>query len=76
MDRQAVELKSFDAPEDGVAFLLFAIERTQDHVTITAHMVPDDNVVDGDEGDFPQFDATVSVEEYRMLRELFVRFTA
>lgn len=69
-----VILKSFDAPQDGVDHLRFAISRTGDHVLITAHMMPDEEVVDGDEGDFPQFDATVSVEEYRRLREMFVGF--
>lgn len=72
--KSEVILKSFDSPQDGVDHLRFALERTEGHVVITAHMTPDDEVVDGDDGDFPMFDATVSVEEYRRLREMFVGF--
>lgn len=72
--RKEIKLNSFDSPDDGVAHLLFAIERTADHVTMTAHMVADEDVMDASESDFPLFIATMSVEEYRRLREIFVRF--
>jgi hypothetical protein len=77
--RSEVILKSFDAPQDGVDRLVFALERTADHVTVTAHMYPDDSIgsiEDDDEGDFPLFDGTVSIEEFGRLREMFLGFMA
>lgn len=75
--RSEISIQSADAPNDSVEELFFALERGADGlVTITAEMRPTEDVpsdvIDGDS--FPQFIGTVSPEEYRRLREIFVGF--
>lgn len=69
-----LQLQSAAAPDDGVESLYFALVGQAKAVAISAHMNPDDEVIDADEGDFPQFDAVISIEEYRKLRQMFIDF--
>lgn len=65
----ALELPSYDAPEDGVESLTFSFSVHGDCVNISACMNPSDDVMDADEGDFPQFCATISRDDFRKFRE-------
>lgn len=65
-----ISLSSAQAPEDGVASLDFAVYVQPKHVALSAHMNPDEKVIDGDDGDFPQFDCVISWDDFKRFRDM------
>lgn len=66
-----VSVDSFYSDEDGVERLDFAARRVNDRVEILAHMIPGGEVGDASEEDFPLFDATVSIDSFKQIVDMF-----